>query len=72
MSRPPYDKDMDATKLLPTDPVELVRQLDAGVIRNRIDDLDREREALMVLLRAAQRAQRPRQPAENGEGTADA
>ena len=49
---------MDATKSLPTDPVQLVRQLDAEAIRNRIDDLDRERDALLVLLRAAQRAQR--------------
>jgi hypothetical protein len=50
---------MDAITTLPDDPVQLVRRLDAETIRNRIDDLDREREALMVLLRAAQRAQRP-------------
>jgi len=47
---------MDATHPLPPDPIELVRQLDAGVIRNRLDHLDRERAALMVLLRAALRA----------------
>jgi hypothetical protein len=41
-----------------TDPVALVRQLDAQAIRERLDDLDRERAALRVLLRAAQRAQR--------------
>ena len=38
------------------DPVELVRRLDPTAIRNQIDVLDREREALIVLLRAAQRA----------------
>jgi hypothetical protein len=40
------------------DPVELVRQLDIAAIRSRLDDLTRERAALLVLLRAAQRAQR--------------
>ncbi len=59
---------MDATHPIPTDPVELVRQLDAGVIRNRLDDLDRERAALMVLLRAAQRAGRARPPVTTGGG----
>jgi hypothetical protein len=49
---------MDAKQTIPTDPVQLVRQLDAEAIRNRLEDLDREREALLVLLRAAQRAQR--------------
>lgn len=49
---------MDATKSLPADPIMLVNQLDAEAIRNRIDDLDRERDALLVLLRAAQRAKR--------------
>jgi hypothetical protein len=39
-----------------TDPVSLVRQLDPVAIRQRLDDLDRERAALLVLLRAAQRA----------------
>lgn len=49
---------MDAMQILPTDPIELVRKLDAEVIRSRLDDLNREREALLVLLRAAQRLQR--------------
>ena len=49
---------MDATPTPPNDPVALVRQLDAEAIRSRLDDLDRERAALMVLLRAAQRARR--------------
>jgi hypothetical protein len=53
---------MDATQALPTDPLTLVRQLNAEAIRSRIEDLDREREALVVLLRAAQRAQRPHKP----------
>jgi hypothetical protein len=59
---------MDAMPSLPTDPVTLVRQLDADAIRNRLDDLDRERAALMVLLRAAQRAQRSEAPAQHAEG----
>jgi hypothetical protein len=50
---------MDAKLSIPDDPVQLVRQLDAEAIRDRLDDLDREREALLILLRAAQRAQRP-------------
>lgn len=49
---------MDVPPIPLTDPVTLVRQLDPKLIRNRLDDLDREREALMVLLRAAQRAHR--------------
>jgi hypothetical protein len=55
---------MGAKHTIPTDPVALVRQLDAGAIRQRIDAIDRERKALLVLLRAAQRAERdsPRQP----------
>jgi hypothetical protein len=60
---------MDAKHSLPTDPVELVRQLDAGAIRQRLNDLDRERAALLVLLRAAQRA-RSDTPTPNEE-TAD-
>jgi hypothetical protein len=42
----------------PADPVELVRQLDAEVIRGRLQELDRERSALLVLLRAAMRLRR--------------
>jgi hypothetical protein len=49
---------MDAPHGLPPDPIELVRQLDAATIRHRLDTLDRERAALLVLLRAAQRASR--------------
>jgi len=47
---------MATSTLSPTDPVELVRRLDAEVIRSRLEELDREREALKVLLRAALRA----------------
>jgi hypothetical protein len=47
---------MDAAHLLAADPVRLVRQLDPEVIRNRLHDIDRERSALLVLLRAALRA----------------
>jgi hypothetical protein len=49
---------MDAHQPYQTNPVELVRQLDAAAIRSRLDDLGRERAALMVLLRAALRAHR--------------
>jgi hypothetical protein len=48
---------MTATSTPSTDPIDIVRQLDAETIRARIDTLDRERQALMVLLRAAQRMQ---------------
>jgi hypothetical protein len=61
---------MDAKHALPADPVELVRQLDAEAIRDRLDTLDRERAALLVLLRAALRA-RNATPASTEE-TADA
>jgi hypothetical protein len=57
---------MDATTSTTSDPVELVRKLDADAIRTRLADLDREREALMVLLRAAVRA---RKPVATGEGS---
>lgn len=38
------------------DPLELVRRLDPQTIRTRIAQLDRERRALLVLLRAAAQA----------------
>jgi hypothetical protein len=41
-----------------TDPIQLLRDLDEISIRERIDAIDREREALMVLLRAAVRGGR--------------
>lgn len=43
---------MDAATL-PDDPVALVRRLDPAAIRRRLADLDNERAALRVLLRAA-------------------
>jgi hypothetical protein len=64
---------MDAKHTIPTDPVALVRQLDAGAIRQRIDAIERERRVLLVLLRAARRAERdaPRQPVTKKEGRRD-
>ncbi len=60
---------MDAIATPPPDPAALVRQLDPDIIRQRIDTLDRERQALLVLLRAARRARgdgsAPRQEAPN-------
>jgi hypothetical protein len=53
------------------DPLAIVRQLDAAAIRERIQTLDRERDALMVLLRAAIRAERP-QPLAAAKGGAGA
>jgi hypothetical protein len=51
-----------------TDPVTLVRQLDADAIRARVEQLDRERDALLVLLRAAQRAAPRKATSVVGEG----
>jgi hypothetical protein len=61
---------MEKTQPPPIDPVALVRQLDPVAIRTRLDDLDREREALLVLLRAAQRAHRD-PPARQAKEVAD-
>jgi hypothetical protein len=38
-----------------TDPSEFLRRLDPDAIRERIDTINRERQALLVLLRAASR-----------------
>jgi hypothetical protein len=46
---------MDATASPLTDPIALVQQLDADAIRGQIETLDRQRQALLVLLRAALR-----------------
>ena len=48
-----------ASRTVPADPAELVRQLDPIAIRHRLDAIDRERQALLVLLRAALRAVAP-------------
>jgi hypothetical protein len=56
----------------PADPAGLVNGLDAEGIRARLDDLDREREALVVLLRAARRARKDDPPPRRGKGTANA
>lgn len=44
-----------------TNPTELIRELDPDAIRTRLGEIERERRALLVLLRAARRAQ-PKQP----------
>jgi hypothetical protein len=41
-----------------TNATELVRNLDSKAIRERLDELDREREALLILMRAAVRAEK--------------
>jgi hypothetical protein len=56
---------MSATPPQTTDPVDLVRQLDPDAIRDRLEALDRERDALRVLLRAANRARRDEPPTAN-------
>ncbi len=42
----------------PDDPIEIVRQLDLDTIENRLDEMERERAALLVLLRAARARRR--------------
>ena len=59
---------MHAKLHLSNDPVELVQRLDAEAIRERLEQLDREREALRVLLRAALRAARTGIVARRGGG----
>ena len=61
---------MAATTTPEIDPIELVRQLDPDAIRQRIDVIDRERAALMVLLRAAKRVRRDNESREEGAGDA--
>jgi hypothetical protein len=40
-----------------TNPTQLIRDLDADAIRTRLGEIEQERRALLVLLRAARRAQ---------------
>ncbi|HYV35512.1 MAG TPA: hypothetical protein VE988_07405 [Gemmataceae bacterium] len=47
-------------KIIPTDPLDFVRGLDADTIAKKISELEREAKALRVLLRSA----RARQSAE--------
>ncbi|HET6573041.1 MAG TPA: hypothetical protein VFG68_05520 [Fimbriiglobus sp.] len=54
---------MSTTTTPPPDPVELVRQLDPGTIRARLAEMERERRALLVLLRAAGHAHPEREVA---------
>ena len=55
---------MDAATPKP-DPIELVRTLDPDAIRDRLESLDDEREALRVLLRAAMRKRKKSVPADS-------
>jgi hypothetical protein len=55
----------------PTDPAALIRGLDAEIISEHIKAIDRERDALLVLLRAARRAQPDQLPRGRG-ATVDA
>lgn len=48
-----------ATSSAPDDPLQMLRRLDAEVLSARIETLDAERAALMVLLRAARRRTPP-------------
>jgi hypothetical protein len=58
---------MDATRTPLTDPVALVRGLDPDAIREQIEAIDRERSALLVLLRAARRAHPEEAPRQRQE-----
>lgn len=49
---------MDAAHPLLTDPAAIVRSLDPDAIRNQLDANDRERQALLILLRVAMAARR--------------
>ena len=49
---------MDELTTRSTDPVVLIRQLDPDQIRQRLSEMERERQALLVLLRAAQASDR--------------
>ncbi len=51
-----------------TDPKQLIRELDASTIRTRLGELERERQALLVLLRAAKRAKPIQRNAMEAEG----
>jgi hypothetical protein len=46
------------TDTLPADPVAMVRRLDADAISERLHQMERERRALLVLLRAARAVRR--------------
>jgi hypothetical protein len=47
---------------------ELLQQLDVGQIRERLADIDRERKALMTLLRAARQRERRQASDQRREG----
>jgi hypothetical protein len=52
-----------------TDATSLVKQLDMAAIRLRLDEIEAERKALVVLLRAAQAKER-RKPKQGGTANA--
>jgi len=55
------------------DPVELVRQLDVDQIRQRLEALEQDRRALLVLLRAAHKTRKRRpKPLDESKEAADA
>jgi hypothetical protein len=58
---------MTGTPNIPTDPIAIIQQLHSATIRERIESLDRERQALMVLLRAAQRMERDKREKEGDD-----
>jgi hypothetical protein len=57
---------MDAPTTIPADPVAILRQLDPDQIRERLATMERERQALLVLLRAASRNKPDRKGAPSG------
>jgi hypothetical protein len=56
----------------PPTPHELVENLDAAAIRFRLEELDKERDALRILLRAAMARDRRQPPAARKEEAASA
>lgn len=52
----------------PTDPIAILASLDADAIEAKLTEMDRDREALLVLLRAARRQQkRSKKPTTEGK-----
>jgi hypothetical protein len=57
---------MDAQDTLTTNAADLVHRLDPEAIRKRLDELDRERQALLILLRASVRVHVDSRPRRKG------
>lgn len=64
--RPADDAGMK-TQPLPADPVALLERLDPDDIRRRLEEIERERKGLLVLLRASLRARKGQKPRESGK-----